>query len=152
MALKGSAKIELVNADGTREVVEHGNMITDAVNDLLYSPRGEQSNILRMCNNGDNFIEQIFGGILLFKHRLSDDKSDYYIPSIDTTGYANLSAYGGLDAERGGFNQIESGLQDDGSYNLVWDFSTSQANGVIQSIGLCPNLMGKIGLSSNVVS
>ena len=152
MALKGSAKIELVNADGTKEVVEHGNMITNAVNDLMYAARGEQSNIMRICNNGDSFVEQMFGGILLFKHTLTDDPDDYYISSVNTVGYANLGAYGGLDIERGGYNASESGLQADGSYKLVWDFATSQANGTIQSIALCPNMMGKIGMSNSAVS
>ena len=152
MALKGSAKIELFNTDGTKEVVEHGNMITNAVNDFMFSARGEQSNIMRICNRGNSFIEQLFGGILLFKHTLNDDPDDYYIPSIDTVGYANLGAYGGLDIERGGFNESESGLQEDGTYKLVWDFATSQANGTIQSIALCPNMMGRIGLSNSSVS
>lgn len=152
MALKGHAKIELVNDDGTKEVVEHGNMITNAVNDLLYSARGEQSNIMRICNNGDSLVEQMFGGILLFKHTLNNNPDDYCIPSVNTVGYANINAYSGLDAERGGFNKIESGLQEDGSYKLVWDFATSQANGTIKSIALCPNMMGKIGMSNSTVS
>lgn len=152
MALKGSAKIELVNADGTKEVVEHGNMITDAVADLLYCSRGEQSNIMRISNNGDSLVENIFGGILLFKDNLSEDAADYYIPSVNTTGYASVSAYSGMDIERGSFNSVESGLQEDGSYRLVWDFATSQANGVISAIGLCPNMMGKIGMSNTIVS
>lgn len=152
MALKGRAKIELVNADGTREVIEHGNMITNAVNDFLFSSRGEQSNIMRICNNGDSIVEQLFGGILLFKHTLSEDAGDYYIPSIDTVGYANLNAYSGLDVERGGYNASESGLQEDGTYKLVWDFATSQANGTIKSIALCPNMMGNIGMSNSAVA
>lgn len=152
MSLKGSAKIELINADGTKEVVEHRNMITNAVNDLMFAARGEQSNIMRIASRGDSFIEQLFGGILLFKHTLNDDPDDYYIPSVDTVGYANLGAYGGLDIERGGFNASESGLQEDGTYKLVWDFATSQANGTIKSIALCPHMMGRIGLSNSAVS
>lgn len=152
MALKGSAKIELTNADGTKNVVEHGNMITDAVNDLLYASRGEQSNIMRICNNGDSFVEQMFGGILLFKDTLSSDPADYYIPSVNTVGYASKSAYSGIDTERGSYNETESGIQEDGSYKLVYDFTTSQANGTIQSIALCTNMMGKIGMSNNAVS
>ena len=66
--------------------------------------------------------------------------------------YASLSSYGGLDIERGGFNQSESGMQEDGSYKFVWDFSTSQANGEIKAIGLCPSMMGKVGMSNATVS
>ena len=152
MKLKGSATIELTNADGSKEVIEHDNMITNAVNDLLYVARGEQSNIMRIANNGERYVESLFGGIILFKDELNDDPDDYYIPSVRTTGYASLSSYGGLDIERGGFNQSESGMQEDGSYKFVWDFSTSQANGEIKAIGLCPSMMGKVGMSNATVS
>ncbi len=151
MALKGKAKIELINADGTKEVVEHGNMITDAVADLVYASRGEQSNIMRIEDRGISYVEALFGGILLFKHTLNSDHADYCIPSVKTAGYAANNAYAGEDIERGSFNTVESGLQEDGSYKLVWDFTTSQANGVIQSIGLCPAMMGKIGMSNYAV-
>lgn len=150
--LKGSARIELTDADGSKKVVEHGNMITDAVNDLLYAPRGEMSNIMRISNNNDSYIAQMFGGILLFEDTLNNDAADYYIPNLKITGYASQDAYNGLDIARGSFNQPESGLQADGSYKLVWDFSTSQANGVIKSLGLCPNIMGQIGASNSVVA
>ena len=149
--LKGSAKIELTNVDGSKKVVEHGNMITGAVNDLLYTPRGEMSNIMRISDNNTSYVSNMFGGILLFEDALNNDASDYYIPNLKITGYASQDAYNGIDVARGSFNQPESGLQEDGSYKLVWDFSTSQGNGVIKSLGLCPNLMGKIGISNTIV-
>lgn len=150
--LKGSARIELTYSDGSKKVVEHGNMITDAVKDLLYEPRGEMSNIMRISDNNSSYVANMFGGILLFSDTLNTDASDYYIPNLNITGYASQDAYNGLDIARGSFNQSESGLQADGSYKLVWDFSTSQCNGVIKSLGLCPNLMGKIGASNSVVA
>lgn len=152
MGLKGSAKIELTNADGTKKVVEHGNMITGAVRDLLYASRGEMSNIMRFSKNGDSYVENIFGGIMLFKDALSSDPEDYYIPSTNTVGYSSTDAYDGLDLERGSFNAYESGLQEDGTYKLIFDFTTQQANGTIKSIGLCPKVMGKIGMSDSAVS
>lgn len=150
--LKGSAKIELTNADGSKHIVEHGNMITDAVNDLLFTARGEMSNIMRISDNDTNYVDNMFGGILLFEDALNNDAADYYIPNLKITGYASQDAYNGLDIARGSFNQPESGLQEDGSYKLVWDFSTSQGNGVIKSLGLCPKMMGKIGASNSVVA
>lgn len=150
MALKGSARIELTNEDGSTEIIEHGNMITNAVNDLLSTGRGEMSNIMRISNNNDSYVTQIFGGIMLFDEVLSDSTSDYYIPTTKVTGYASQEAYAGIDTARGSVNQTESGLQEDGSYKLVWDFATSQANGTIKSLGLCPNLMGQIGISPSI--
>ena len=95
MALKGSATIELTNADGTKEVIKHNNMITDAVRDLLYAPRGEMSNIMRISDNNSEYAKNIFGGILLFSNVLSEDASDYYIPNLNITGYASQGAHTG---------------------------------------------------------
>ena len=145
MALHGSATIELTNADGSKHIVKHDNMITNAVNDMLTSFRGEMPLVMRMASTGDSFVKHLFGGIMLFNERLTDDPADYAINTTKITGYASQDAYNGTDLARGSANLAESGLQEDGSYKLVFDFSTSQANGNIQSIGLCPNVMGQIG-------
>lgn len=145
MALHGSATIELTNADGSKQIVKHDNMITNAVNDMLTSFRGEMPLVMRMASTGDSFVKHLFGGIMLFNERLTDDPADYAINTTKITGYASQDAYNGTDLSRGSANLAESGLQEDGSYKLVFDFSTSQGNGTIQSIGLCPNVMGQIG-------
>ena len=152
MALKGSATIELTNADGTKEVIKHDNMITNAVADLCFSQRGDMAAILKMTNNNDSYAQAMFGGVLLFDEVLNSDPADYQLPTTKVTGYASQDAYAGLDLARGSFNQAEGGVQPDGSYKFVWDFSTSQGNGRIQSIALCPNVMGKIGASDTIVS
>ena len=82
---------------------------------------------------------------------MNEDASDYYFPSANVTGYASQDAYAGLAVARGSFNQSEGGVQEDGSYKFVWDFATSQANGNIKSIALCPNMMGQIGASASIV-
>ena len=148
MALKGSATIELINADGSKEIIKHDNMITNAVNDICMSQRGEMASILKIVSNGDSYAQALFGGLLLFDETLNNDPDDYFIPTTKITGYASQDAYAGLDTARGSFNQSEGGVQEDGSYKFVWDFSTSQANGTIKSLALCPNMMGKIGASN----
>jgi hypothetical protein len=145
MAIKGSATIELTNADGSKQIVKHDNMITDAVNDMLTSFRGEMPLVMRLASTGDSFVKHLFGGIMLFNEKLSDDPADYAINTTKITGYASHDAYGGTDVSRGACNQAESGVQEDGSYKMVFDFSTSQGNGTIQSLGLCPNVIGKVG-------
>ena len=147
MKLKGSATIELTNADGSKEVIKHDNMITNAVNDLFTTQGGDIAPIFKIANNNDSYAETLFGGILLFNEVLNDDASDYIIPTTKVTGYASQDAYAGIDTARGSFNKTEGGVQEDGSYKFVWDFATSQANGNIKSIALCPNLMGKIGMT-----
>lgn len=152
MALKGTATIELTNADGSKEIIKHDNMITNALSDMCLSLRGETAAILKMTSLGDNYAQTMFGGLLLFDEELNSDPNDYQIPTAKITGYASQDAYAGLDLSRGSFNQSEGGVQADGSYKFVWDFSTSQANGTIKSLGLCPNVMGKIGATDTVVS
>ena len=152
MALKGSATIELTNADGSKEVIKHDNMITNAVNDLLKSQRGELATIMKHMKNGESYAQALFGGILLFGETLDTDANKYFLPTTNIVGYASQDAYGGLDVARGSVNSSESGLQEDGSYKFVWDFATSQANGKISAIALCPNVMGQIGASDSIVS
>ena len=151
MALKGTATIELTNADGSKEIIEHDNMITNAVNDLCMSQRGEMATILKIVDNGDSYAQALFGGLLLFDETLNSDPADYFLPTVKCTGYASQDAYAGLDTCRGSFNASEGGLQADGSYKFVWDFATSQANGTIKSLALCPNMMGQIGLTNSQV-
>lgn len=151
MGIKGSATIELTNADGSKEIYKHDNMITNAVQDLCMSQRGEMATILKIVNNGDSYAHALFGGLLLFDETLDTDANNYFIPTAKCTGYASQDAYAGLDTCRGSFNASEGGLQADGSYKFVWDFSTSQANGTIKSLALCPNMMGQIGLTNSQV-
>lgn len=152
MGIKGSATIELTNADGSKEIYKHDNMITNAVQDLCMSQRGEMATILKIVNNGDSYAQALFGGLLLFDETLDTDANNYFIPTAKCTGYASQDAYAGLDTCRGSFNQSEGGVQPDGSYKFVWDFATSQANGTIKSLALCPNMMGQIGLTSSKIS
>ena len=152
MALHGSATIELTNADGSKEIIKHDNMITNAVNDLLKSQRGELATIMKHMKNGESYAQALFGGILLFGETLDTDANKYFLPTTNIVGYASQDAYGGLDVARGSVNSSESGLQEDGSYKFVWDFATSQANGKISAIALCPNVMGQIGASHSIVN
>ena len=151
MALKGTATIELTNADGSKETYKHDNMITNAVQDLCMSQRGDMATILKIVDNGDSYAQALFGGLLLFDETLNSDPADYFLPTVKCTGYASQDAYAGLDTCRGSFNASEGGLQADGSYKFVWDFATSQANGTIKSLALCPNMMGQIGLTNSQV-
>ena len=150
MSIKGRATIELVNADGTKEFVKHDNMVTNALADLFRSYRGEVVPGLKLSNLGDDFVKNFFGGILLFNEKLNTDADDYMIPTMKVTGFAGQTSYSGLDVARGSCNDTESGLQPDGSYKLVWDFSTAQSNGSIQSVALCPKIMGEIGVSDTI--
>lgn len=152
MSLKGSATIELINADGSKELIKHDNMITNAPADLLKSYRGEMPPLFKISSWRDSYAKAIFGGIFLFDDTLNDDANDYFFPSLNVIGYASQDAYAGTDISRGSYNATESGVQEDGSYKFVWDFATSQANGQIKALALCPNFMGKIGATETADS
>ena len=116
MGIKGSATIELTNSDGSKEIYKHDNMITNAVNDLCMSQRGEMATIFKIVDNGDSYAQALFGGLLLFDDTLDTDANNYFLPTVKCTGYASQAAYAGLDPCRGSFNASEGGVQADGCY------------------------------------
>lgn len=82
-----------------------------------------------------------FSGIRLFENALEEDPDKFiYKYSEPITGYAAINANTG-DPKRGLFNLAESGVLDDRSgIRLVWDFSSSQANGTISCISVVPHV------------
>ena len=94
MALKGTATIELTNADGSKEIYKHDNMITNAVQDLCMSQRGEMATILKIVDNGDSHAQTLFGGLLLFDETLD---TAYAISSL--TAITNMPSAGNPSTE-----------------------------------------------------
>ena len=162
--LKGHTLIELTNENtGKKEVYEHDNMITTAIEKEILSNKGlfnmPINSIPIYYYNGlykYNNIINLFGGLFLFHDPLSLDKDDYLIPfSNDLTGYGVYNNNNsGANTLLGSFSNVESGLQDDGSYKFVYNFNTAQGNGQISSIALTPMLSGKMstGIKSEYFS
>ena len=156
--LKGHTLIELTNENtGKKEVYEHDNMITTAIEKEILSNKGlfgmPINNIPIYYYNGlykYNNIRNLFGGLFLFHDPLSLDKDDYLIPfSNDLTGYGVYNNNNsGANTLLGSFSSVESGLQDDGSYKFVYNFNTTQGNGQISSIALTPMVSGKMSTGS----
>lgn len=152
MALKGTTKIELTNVKtGEREVIEKDNLVTNAVASLLDNPFAWQiksiasstafaGNILPLCPN-------LFGGILLYEKAIPEDVNQLYAQSDNVLiGYSSNNVNDKTDTMRGSMNQTESGQLDDGTgYRFVFDFTTSQANGTISSLGLTSKWGGIAG-------
>lgn len=71
------------------------------------------------------------------------------------TACAGKDAYSGTNAKRGSFNSIESGLitSPNGYKGIrnVWDWSTSQGNGTISSLGLCRHQLAIAEYSDSAV-
>lgn len=149
--MKGITKIELFDAttgDKTNEVVEE-NMITNALNNILNPP-------LQPLLSGDSarphsvqdvgffmhgiypLHETLLGGIMLFSEK-PEENANNIIPTVQVAqscvGYASHSASAVESNMRGSFNGVESGAVENG-YKLVWDFTPSQALGLISSVCL----------------
>lgn len=149
--MKGITKIELFDAetgDKTNEVVEE-NMITNALNNILNPP-------LQPLLSGDGtrpqsvkdvgffmhgiypLHETLLGGIMLFSEK-PEENANNIIPTVQVAqscvGYASHSASAVESNMRGSFNGAESGAVENG-YKLVWDFTPSQALGLISSVCL----------------
>ncbi len=156
--LKGRATIELKNVK-TGELEKHveENLVTNLFRDLMQDDPvfGSVKNYLNYKSSTfDTVIKMLSRGLLLFDGTLEEDPDKYHFPAgVDMIGRGTDEAYTGSDKTFGSFNATESddltALTPGKPYRQVWDFSTSQANGTIKSICLCPTLGAKIGAGKN---
>lgn len=149
--LKGKTRIELTDVTTKeKKVIEHSNMITNAVADLCKSDGLTIAPINYSGILGANkLLFELFGGIFLWEDALDTSALNYYLPGGNKcVGYGSKSVtkQSSINKHHGIFNGNESGLQDDGSMKLVWDFATSNANGKISAISLTTKSAGMMGL------
>lgn len=147
--LKGQASIELTDVKTKQtEVYQNNNLVTNAVADILSQ---NPSGLLYPLEGSSTGLNQklfpianiCYGGILLFEDSLLEDATQYY-PPVDNSivGYASNDVNQTDNPKRGSLNLSESTMID-GGYKYVWDFSTSQANGLISSLALTHYRAGK---------
>lgn len=140
--LEGKTIIELTDIHtGEKEVHEDKNMITNAMNEIfgtlpLYINYGGSYSYL---TQGNNWVTELFGGILLFDKALPEDANQLIAPA--GTQLVGCGAYNTQNNTkgkcRGNYNQTESELNQSQKYmKFVYDFATSQANGTIASLAL----------------
>ena len=151
--LKGTTRIELTNVNtGEVEVIVKHNLVTNAIPDLLQlNPDGYlfdgsyklSNDLLPICPNA-------IGGILLYGEPLEENPAKYYAPeSNPLIGYSSNNVNESADPMRGSLNLNESGILDGNKgYRFVFDFTTSQANGTIASLGLTSKYAGIAGYGS----
>lgn len=142
--LKGHATIELKNVNtGEIQRYEHSNLVTNAIAENLTLA----SKVITPSSVNDKFMplnKLGMGGILLFENTLTEGANNVMLPSPSEntiTGYASNDAYNSTDTKRGSRNGTESQVIDNG-FKYVWDFSTSQANGIISAIALTHSKTG----------
>lgn len=157
--LKGKTKVELFDAETGKLVksVEKHNEITSAyqrlINHLFYS--GDIALVARKDNSDAvrPFLEEVFGGIIMFDSDVPDgaivqDKTNH------CTGMAFYNQAENNYDKVGSYNSNESSIDyDKKTATFVYDFTTSQANGVVKSICLCSKgvtMLNGINSSSSI--
>jgi len=148
--MKGITEIELTNVKtGEKETYVEENLVTNAVADLLkgvpayYQPDEITSNFLPLW-------QKAMGGVVMFDTTLEENADNYFPPyTANKVGYAGADASNLTDPKRGSRNVLESEVLENG-VKLVWDFTTAQANGTIQSICLTSSKGGEGEYGSEV--
>lgn len=152
MNIKGHAVVELRDVEtGKIQRVEHDNMLTNGLKYCLtpwlgkfsyatggLTPQRMPNETTETRKSGNrSMMNHLLGGIFLFQNNLEENADNVAFPTDNPLiGKGSWDAYSGIDTYRGSYNENESGLQDDGSYKHVWDFSTDQANGQISALAL----------------
>lgn len=146
--MKGHTKIELTDLK-TNEVtvIEKDNMVTDALKYLL-----QIHPCLKSLIEQGTIIGELIGGVLLFESPEDEDVNNF-MPNPDNKmvarGFYGFT-YSGESTQLGSFNNLESGIQEDGSVRLVWDFNSSQGNGTISCVSLTSFAGAKSGLGDDI--
>ena len=152
MALKGKTTFELTDVDtGEVEVYEDTNMVTNGLQDFLATYGYFGVDVLKDDIFGNNSLwVNALGGLFLFDSRLDEDTKNTFMPAgVKMIGNGSKDiANSGAVTELGSYNSTESGLQNDGSVKLVFDFSTQQANGTIACACLTSKIGGYIGMGN----
>ena len=148
MKIKGHSKIELTNANtGQKECYEDDNMITNALQ-LYLNDLGEFNiSPIYMTEVRENLIGSLLGGVLAFDSHITENANNIICPT--GVGMTANGAYGVVSndsvTEMGSYNSAESGWTSDGKYKLVWDYTTTQGNGIINCLCLTSANHGYIG-------
>lgn len=139
--IKGRVEIDLHNhRTGLRDKVVQENMVTNALQHII-------DGTVRESRSLPDYITPLttagLGGLFLFDNTLTENANNVLFPSN-----AKLVARAGQytdteNAKRGSLNVLESGKIDDDTYMNVWDFNTSQANGIIKSLSLTSAYAGQ---------
>lgn len=149
--IKGHTLIDLKNVHtGEVEHWEDDNMVTNALN-MFYkqggitNPTAFNASVIRT-----EALKYLLGGVMLLDTTLTEQASN-----IRVSAGVGMTANGARDVlnssaptELGSWNDTESGFQQDGSYKMVWDWTTSQGNGTINCVCLTSLFNGILGFGN----
>lgn len=146
--MEGKTIIELTDIHtGKVERHEDHNMVTNALK--YYFANFGQLNPTALESFTD-YITPLLGGVLLLDTSLTENADHVLLEGgIKMTGAGiNGVVNSGNPTERGSYNEIESGWNDN-VFTQVWDFNTSQANGRIACVCLTSDVHAYIGEGNN---
>ena len=156
MGIKGKTTFELTDVNtGEVEVIEDSNMITNALQEFLTTYGYFGCDILNTDTIRNNSLwVNLLGGLFLFDTALDENVDNIFMPAgVKMIGNGSKDyANSGVVTELGSYNSSESGLQDDGSIKLVYDFTTAQANGTISCACLTSKIGGYMGMGNKSAS
>ena len=160
MNLKGHTRIELTDRrTGRTEVVEKDNLVTNAV-PLIYATLGaylDAGSLFWAGNTGgpSGTLRRLYGGLMLLDTAQgADPDTTFAKPGTRVVGsacadYVNTTTQTAL----GSYNANESVMDyANGVASFVYDFTTSQGNGVIASVCLTSQNGGAFGESADSAS
>lgn len=137
--LKGTTTIELTDVNtGKTETYKDENIVTNALAEIV-KPLGLVKSASKIFSTFAPYYQNLLSGILLFDNNIDENPNDFYAPAN-----ANLIACGVYGEQnnttgtlRGGYNTIESEFNSKSKYmKYVYDFTTTQGNGTINSVCL----------------
>ena len=147
MTLHGHTRIELTDVHtGAVEVVESDNLITNAVSDIFNGYGGSLNKAMLLwrgdqgyTNAPKDLVTMFYGGLLLYDTPLGSDPATVFAPA--GAGVVGTAMAGQVNATkntvRGSANLTETKIDPwNGVVTYVYEFATSQANGVIGSVCL----------------
>lgn len=155
--LKGKTEIILTDVK-TGKVERHveENMVTGVIDDFYgvtpyglgnMNAQGDQATTtstggVTIARDYKNGLDTIASGVLCFPQSLEEDENHFFEPlTHEPTAYSSNDSYTGTDPKRGGYLVPESGYLRNSSgkiigFRHVFDFATSQGNGVISAVAL----------------
>lgn len=155
MKIKGKAIITLRDVNtGAEKVLEHENEITEFAAEYFRECGALNWNPLGSLPTPSYTLDDLFGGIMLFKLPIISNSADYptrkplYCPAGNTmVGNATIDNSANSPqgvTELGQYNELDSSA-DSEQRTFVYDWDTTEANGEISTICLTTRAGGYIG-------
>lgn len=152
MNIKGKTKIELFDGKTGKltHKTEDNNMITEALYDFYDQGGITNPSAFNASNIRNNPLFYLLGGVMCLDTALTEDANIIRVPA--GVGMTANGARGILNSgnpiELGSWNENESGWRQDGSYGMVFDWTTSQGNGNIACVCLSSYYGGYKGIGN----